>query len=262
MAPVAPVSVVHGSSLLYLSSCLSCGSSGIICCRSCVQYYTMSVMAPGCRSWLQYVSSVAPVLSSSPPVASGSIGCRLWLQYLSLLAPVVVVVPVVCGSPVAPQYDLSPVASVSVVCCLVLWLQYYLLSFDRLWLSSICISSRLWLQSPVSPVIHGSSSICISCHLSHHLVAPPVAVVCGSSLVQYLSSRLVTPVDGCRLWLWYLLLSWLRYLLSILSCGSRLQAVSVHRSWLHWLLPVVMAPVAPVSVVGVSSTTICCLWLL
>jgi len=208
MAPVAPVSVVHGSSLLYLSSCLSCGSSGIICCRSCVQYYTMSVMAPGCRSWLQYVSSVAPVLSSSPPVASGSIGCRLWLQYLSLLAPVVVVVPVVCGSPVAPQYDLSPVASVSVVCCLVLWLQYYLLSFDRLWLSSICISSRLWLQSPVS-------------------------VVRGSSLVYLLS---FLAADSC------------------ICCGS-----CCCRPWLLWLSS---CPVAPVSVVGVSTTTICRLWLL
>jgi len=144
--------------------------------------------------------------------------CRLCLQCLSsfmaLVSPAVVRV------------------SSTTICCL--WLH---------WLS---------LAAPVAPVlsvvIHSSSSICISCRLSRHLVvaAPPVAVVCGSSLVQYLSSRLVTrPVDGCRLWLWsYLLSSWLRYLSSILSCGRT--PGSICRS--------LVAPVAP----ACRGSSICC----
>ena len=111
------------------------------------------------------------------------------------------------------------------------WLQY---------LSMACgsIGCRLWLQSPVSPVVHGSSSICcISCRLSH--LVTPAAVVCGSSS---------TICSCCCLWLRYLLSSWLRYLLSISSCGSR-QYLSSHL-WLQF--------VAPLSVVRGSSSSRCC----
>jgi len=61
--------------------------------------------------------------------------CRLWLQYL-------------LSCPVAPVHNL--------------------LAFERLWLSSICISSRSWLQSPVS-VVRGTSIVC--------RLAPPVSSI-------------------------------------------------------------------------------------
>ena len=179
---------------------------------------------------------MAPVVSS--PVARGSIGCRSWLQYYFLWL-----------SFVAPVLALSFVAPVVVIhgsgisCCF------------------------LWLASVSSPVDCVSSSICRSwLHQPISAVVPPVAplvVACGSS-------------HGCRLRiLQYYLLSLLAPVSSILSCGS---SMVICRSWLRylllsfahgsrnscrlWLLPVVMAPVAPVSVVGVSSTTICRLWLL
>jgi len=124
--------VVHGSSLQYLS--IACGFSSIcISCRSWLQY--LSLLAPVfvvlscgsnvsfvvcvlCRLWLRYLLSISSCCGSSRQyllIACGSSICRACLQYhyLSLVAPLVVA----CGSS---------------ICCL--------------WLSShICISCRSWL---------------------------------------------------------------------------------------------------------------------
>jgi len=131
LLPVASVSVVLscGSSLQYLS--VACGSS--ISCRSCLQWYCLSFMAPLavvrgsrgsgsiysiCRSWLQYrpSCSVAPVLSilfcGSSMVISLS-----WLRYLllSFAAPVSPVVSS-CGS-------CGSSSGSSTIYCHFLWLQ-------------------------------------------------------------------------------------------------------------------------------------------
>jgi len=145
---VTPVSVVRGSSLLYLP--IACGSSGsrmslmavVVCgssisCRACLQYLLSS-------SWLQWLVQavvcgfgssccllVAPVLTC----------CCSWLRYLSFLAPLV-------ASAVS-----SPVASGSILGCRS-WLQY-LLAFMA---SVSSISCRSWLHQPVSAVACGSST--------------------------------------------------------------------------------------------------------
>ena len=198
------------------------------------------------------------------------------------MAPVVSVSPVVHG-----------VCGTSISCRLVLWLQYLL--HCRLWLQSQYLLSR-----PVAPVsvVRGSSrSICCRSWLQS-----PVSVVCDSSLQYlspFVASSVARP--GCRSWLQWLQEAVARsclqyhYLLSlvapvVVACGSSIcrlwlqclsfvAPVSVDCLWLQypsvvrgsgisscgcrsWLLWLSSCPVALVSVVGVSSTTICCLWLL
>jgi len=239
---VSPVSVV--SLLLWLQSPVSAvapvSSIGFVVRGSGSSTTSDSMI---CHSWHQYLLSfVAPLV-----VAFGSIGCRFWLRQLFVVAPVVSS-PVVRGS--------------SVISCRS-WLHQYL-SLVAPPVSSICqslvapVSSQYllsfqWLQQAVA---HGSS-ICRSWH-QYHLSS-------RSSSLQYLPSLMapvvsVSPVvrgSGFdRLWL-----RWLQYLLSfmaLLYLSSHL-----HILWLLYLLSSLVAPpVAPVSVVCVSSTTICCLWLL
>ena len=144
------------------------------------------------RLWLQYHYLLLLVAPVS--VACGSSICRLWLQCILLFVAPVVLSPVVCGSS---------------ICRLV-----------------------LWLQAPVSPVVHGSS-------------LSPVSVVCVSSI--------------CRSWLW----QWLRYLSLMASASLRYLSfvapvfVVVHessticRSWLHCAIGLVVA----------CGSSICCSWL-
>ena len=83
-SPVSPVA--HGSSgcCLWLQALVSIVRGTSIC---------RLLVAPGCRSWLQYLSLVAPAVSvvacgSSVSCCHGSgISCCLWLQYLVLVAP-------------------------------------------------------------------------------------------------------------------------------------------------------------------------------
>ena len=190
-------------------------------------------------------------------IACGSSSiCRSCLQYLLSVAPAVAPVPVVRGSGIICRSCGFSAGS----CCS--WLQYLSLLAPVFGCRCSCGYSGcrccLWLQylSFADPV----SSICRS-----RLVAPPVVAV--APVVAPVSSPVVrvSSTTICRLWLHWLSLVapvapvarlWLRlrYLLSF-AHGSR-------NSCRLWLLPVVMAPVAPVSVVGVSSTTICRLWLL
>ena len=129
------------------------------------------------------------------------ISCRLWLQYLSLLWGLLRYLLSFMAPPVS-------VACGSIGCRLWLW---YLLSF----------------MSPVSPVVHGSISIC-RLWLQYHLLllVDPLVIACGSSG----SSSI------CRSWLQSICRSWLRYLL-----------------WLSF--------VAPVAVVLSYGSSICCAWL-
>jgi len=208
---MAPVSVVVRGSIgcrfwlhwlsLLAPTVVCCGSSSIISCRSWLQCYLLSFVAPpvsvacgttslqylsiacgsglqpvsvvvpvapaGCRSWLQYLSFVAPVSSvvsllQSPvsPVAHGSgsicISCRSWLRVWSLVAPVAPVSPVVHGSPVSVVSSAHPVAPVSPVvargstsgssiCCVCLQYHYLL------------------LVAPVAPVFVACDSCCSCC---------------------------------------------------------------------------------------------------
>jgi len=239
---VSPVSVV--SLLLWLQSPVSAvapvSSIGFVVRGSGSSTTSDSMI---CHSWHQYLLSfVAPLV-----VAFGSIGCRFWLRQLFVVAPVVSS-PVVRGS--------------SVISCRS-WLHQYL-SLVAPPVSSICqslvapVSSQYllsfqWLQQAVA---HGSS-ICRSWH-QYHLSS-------RSSSLQYLPSLMapvvsVSPVvrgSGFdRLWL-----RWLQYLLSFMAL--RYLSSHLHILWLLYLLSSLVAPpVAPVSVVCVSSTTICCLWLL
>jgi len=135
------VSVVRGS-----------GSSFSIC-RSWHQSPVSVVLRRLCRSWLQYLPLVAPVV----------VGCRLLLQYLlSFVAPVSVV-----SSSLQYLSFVAPVSALSFRLVAPGSLQYLLslvapavapVSVVLVRGSSIC---RLWLQSPVSPVVPGSS-ICRS----------------------------------------------------------------------------------------------------
>ena len=103
---MAPVSVVYGSSICHLVLCL--------------QYLLIACGSGICRSWLQYLSPVSPVVHGSSICS-----CRLWLQYLlSLVAPVDVVSS--CGSSLAAHPVVSPVihgsgSSSIISCCSWLW---------------------------------------------------------------------------------------------------------------------------------------------
>ena len=188
VAPVAPVMMV-------LSVVTSCGSSRpvapvVLCLQAPVS--ALSFVAPVsvvhgsgisfccCQSPV----SVAPVSSIGFVVRGPSI-CRLCLQYhLSFVAPVVV-------APVSSQYLLF-VASV------------YLLSFVA------PVSVAPVGAPPVSPVVHGFTSIC---RLWLHwllLVAPVSPVVHDSGICcAWLSSSIIR-----RLVLWLLWLrQWLKYYL-------------------------------------------------
>ena len=151
LQPVLSQVVCGSSSLQYLS--IACGSS--------LQYHLLSFMAPVLvvrgSSSLQYLSFMAPVAPVFVVCASSG-GCLLlvvWLQYQGS--------PVVHGSSILCcrlwlqlLQSVVRVSNTTICCCL--WLH---------WLSLVAPVSSItrrcsWLQSPVSPVVHGSSSICIS----------------------------------------------------------------------------------------------------
>jgi len=156
----------------------------------------------------------------------------------------------------------------------------------------------LWLQSPVSVVVHGSctlasiccSSICRPCWLRQYLlylsfVAPVSIVAHGSSICRSFMAPVVSVVHGtsiCRLVLW-LQLRLQAPVLSVVACGSSggcrsccgssIISCRLCRLWLQYL-SIVVAPVAvavacgssicrlrlqsPVSVVVRGSSSICC----
>jgi len=211
VAPVAPVFVIHGTSIDFVV----CSSSlqYWLCC-SCLQYLSL-VVAPVlsavvCGSSLQYLSFMAPVVSVSPVVhGSGSIciSCRswlqppvsvgrLWLQYQSFVFPVPLLSTIICCrsigwlllvAPVALVVVVAPVAPVvsSVVACGSSIGGFVLVHGSRL-LYLLMLRYLSFVAPVVAPACrHGScgSSICCGCLQYHYLllVAPvaPVSVACG-----------------------------------------------------------------------------------
>ena len=201
---MAPVSCICCSSLQfwlcrsclqYLSSRCSCGSSLLY-----VSPIPLSVVArgcsSGCRLWLHaLVSSIVRGTSICRLLVAP--GCRSWLQYLSLVAPAVSVVA--CGSSVSCRHG-SGISCRS-------WLQYLALVAPPAVAPVSVVVHGSGTSSSIGFVVRGSGSSSVAPVLALSFVVPVSSISCRSWLHQYLS--FVTPVSspvasgsiGYRLWL-------------------------------------------------------------